>query len=79
MKRVQPAPPKDVQGKSVHGSVVMLMHLNTLGHVRDLYVLGGDQILASAAVQAVSHWEYKPFMLNDEPINVETQVTVNFE
>jgi hypothetical protein len=79
IKREQPTSPKDPEGKSVHGSVVMVMHLNTLGHVRDLYVLGGDPILASAAVQAASHWEYKPFMLNGDPINVETQVTVNFE
>src|SRR5208282_487302 len=78
VKRVQPASPKDAQGKSVHGSVVMVMHLNTLGRVRDLYVLEGDPILTSAAVQAASEYEYMPYKLNDEPINVETRVTVNF-
>jgi hypothetical protein len=77
-KRVMPASPKDARGKKVHGTVLMVMHLNTLGHVRDLYVLEGDPLLASAAVEAVSHWQYMPYQLNGEPISVETQVIVNF-
>jgi hypothetical protein len=78
-KRVPPAHPQDAHGKKALGSVVMVLHLNTVGHVRDLYVIEGDPILASAAVEAVSHWEYRPYKLNGEPISVETQVIVNFQ
>ena len=35
-------------------------------------------MLVTAAMEAVSQWRYRPYILNDEPIEVETQITVNF-
>jgi len=36
------------------------------------------EILATAALEAVSNWQYKPYLLNGEPVEVDTQVQVNF-
>jgi protein TonB len=35
-------------------------------------------LLAQAAIDAVSQWRYRPYVLNGEPVDVQTQVTVNF-
>jgi protein TonB len=40
--------------------------------------LGGDPLLARAAIDAVKQWEYKPYYLNGQPTEVQTQITVNF-
>jgi len=41
-------------------------------------VLSGHPLLVRAAVEAVKQWRYRPYVLNDEPVEVETQITVNF-
>jgi protein TonB len=40
--------------------------------------VSGHPMLAPAAIDAVKHWRYKPFLLNGQPVEVETTVTVNF-
>jgi protein TonB len=35
-------------------------------------------MLVPAAIDAVSRWRYKPYLLNGEPVEVETTITVNF-
>jgi protein TonB len=42
-------------------------------------VLSGDPQLAHAAVEAVKQWKYKPYLLNGEPVEIQTQVTVKFK
>jgi protein TonB len=41
-------------------------------------VISGHPLLAKAALEAVSHWLYRPTLLNGEPVEVATQITVNF-
>jgi protein TonB len=41
-------------------------------------VLSGDPLLARAAVDAVNQWKYKPYFLDGEPVDIQTQITVNF-
>jgi len=41
--------------------------------------LSGDTVLGRAAADAVRQWKYKPYYLNNEPVEVETQITVNFK
>jgi protein TonB len=48
------------------------------GAIENLQVLSGHPMLAPAAVDAVRQWRYRPYVLNGEPVEVETQVTVNF-
>ena len=40
---------------------------------------GGDPILARAAAEAVLQWRYKPYLLDGEPVDIQTQITVNFK
>jgi len=41
-------------------------------------VVSGHPLLVKAAIDAVRQWRYRPYVLNGEPVEVETQVTVNF-
>jgi protein TonB len=46
--------------------------------MQSVRVLRGHAVLASAAEEAVRQWRYRPYVLNGEPTEVETQITVNF-
>ena len=48
------------------------------GAIENLQVLSGHPMLLQAAVDAVRQWRYRPYVLNGEAVDVETQVTVNF-
>ena len=48
------------------------------GTIENLQVLSGHPMLVRAAVDAVRQWRYRPYVLNGEPVEVETEVTVNF-
>jgi len=48
------------------------------GSIQNLRVITGHPLLIKAAQDAVSQWRYKPTMLNGEPVEVVTTVTVNF-
>jgi periplasmic protein TonB len=48
------------------------------GAIEDLQVLSGHPMLAKAAVEAVRQWRYRPYEHNGEPVEVETEVNVNF-
>jgi protein TonB len=46
--------------------------------VEGLQVVSGHPMLTSAAINAVKQWQYKPYILNGQPVEVETNITVNF-
>ena len=48
------------------------------GSIENLIVVRGHPMLATAAIEAVRRWRYRPYLLNNEPIEVETEITVNF-
>jgi TonB family protein len=77
-KKVQPEYPAEARHQHVQGTVVLLLHVNTLGHVQNLYAVEGNSLLIPSAVKAVSQWQYRPYLLNGEPIAVESQAVVNF-
>jgi protein TonB len=76
--RVQPIyPPIAIQAR-IEGSVILAAVISRDGSIENLKVVSGHPMLASAAINAVRQWHYRPYVLNGEPIEVETQVTVNF-
>jgi protein TonB len=79
LKRVQPVYPQQALQMRVHGSVLLQAEISKTGNITNVKVLSGDAILASAAVRAVSQWKYKPYYLNGEPVDIQTQITVNFK
>jgi len=61
------------------GAVDLMATISKIGDVTKVEVLRGDAILAKAASDAVRQWKYRPFLLNNEPVEIETQITINFK
>jgi len=76
--RVQPTYPPIAKQARVQGSVEMRAIISKTGTIENLTVVSGHPMLAASAVQAVRQWRYRPYLLNNEPIEVETEITVNF-
>jgi len=76
--RVQPSYPALARQARIQGQVVLRAMISRAGAIENLEVLSGHPMLAPAAVDAVRRWRYRPYVLNGEPVEVETQVTVNF-
>lgn len=78
IKRVQPQYPKNARKKHIQGTVIFRANIGTDGLIHDLTLVSGEPSLAKSAIEAVRQWEYKPYMVNGQPVAVETQITVNF-
>ena len=78
IRRVQPVYPPPARSMRVQGSVVLSAVISKQGTIENLQVLSGHPLLVSAAIEAVKQWRYRPYILNNEPVEVETQITVNF-
>jgi protein TonB len=74
----QPAYPPIAHAGRVQGAVVLRAIIRKTGTIENLQVISGHPLLIKAAVDAVSQWRYRPYVLNGEPVEVETQVIVNF-
>ena len=77
-KKVSPVYPAMARKARIQGVVVLQVEINKSGDVENLQVISGHPMFAGAAIDAVKQWEYKPYLLNGEPVDVETRVTVNF-
>ena len=78
IRRVQPVYPYPAKMAHVQGAVILSAIIDKSGSIENLRVLSGHPLLVGAAVEAVSQWRYRPYILNSEPIEVETQITVKF-
>jgi periplasmic protein TonB len=76
--RVQPDYPALARIAHVQGTVVLHAVIGKDGTIKDLHVVSGPVLLVRAAENAVSQWRYRPYILNGDPIEVDTQVTVSF-
>jgi protein TonB len=78
VKKVQPEYPPLARQARIQGSVVLKAVISKTGHVEGLQVVSGHPMLTSSAISAVKQWQYKPYILNGQPVEVETNITVNF-
>ena len=76
--RVQPQYPTLARQARVQGVVVLRAMISREGKIENLQVMSGHPMLVQSAMEAVRQWRYRPYYLNNEPVEVETQVTVNF-
>ncbi|MGA8222341.1 MAG: energy transducer TonB [Candidatus Acidiferrales bacterium] len=76
--QVQPEYPKVALAAHISGTVELRAIIGKDGVVRELQVLSGNPLLVQSARVAVSAWRYKPTLLNGQPVEVETYVTVKF-
>jgi TonB family protein len=78
VRRVAPVYPPLARAAQVQGVVLLETSIDKTGRVADVSVLSGHPLLNDAAVQAVQQWTYQPVLLNGQPVDVVTTVTVNF-
>jgi len=78
IRRVDPVYPPLARSARIQGQVVLSAVISKAGTIENLRLISGHPMLVRAAIDAVSQWRYKPYILNDEVIEVETQITVNF-
>ena len=78
IRRIQPIYPAAAKLTGMEGAVVLQAVISREGKIEDLAIVEGNPILARAAVTAVKQWLYRPYRLNNEPVEVQTQITVNF-
>jgi protein TonB len=76
--KVVPAYPAVAQAIRASGTVVLQATISRTGAIENLRVVEGPAMLRQAAVDAVKQWRYRPYMLNGQPVEVETTVDVQF-
>jgi periplasmic protein TonB len=76
--RVEPVYPPMARTARVGGLVVLEAIISKEGTMKNLRLISGHPLLVPAAVEAVSQWRYRPYLLNGVAVEVETQITVNF-
>jgi len=76
--RVPPIYPPLARQARIQGDVILRAFIDPTGDVASLELISGHPMLAQAALDAVKQWKYKPYLLNGNAVDVETQVEVNF-
>jgi protein TonB len=75
---VAPKYPPEAGRERIEGIVVLMAVIGKDGTVRDVRVESGLAVLAQAAMEAVKQWRYRPYLLNGEPVEIDSQITINF-
>ena len=78
-KKVAPTYPPNALRLQVQGTVELLATISKTGEISQVKVLSGDSQLTKAASDAVKQWKYKPYLLNGEPVEIQTQVSIIFK
>jgi TonB family protein len=77
-KQYPPSYPMEAKIHHVSGTVILDAFIGTDGKIEELSVVSGPQVLQASALQAVSLWTYKPYLLNGKSALVEATITVNY-
>jgi periplasmic protein TonB len=75
---VAPQYPPEAGRARIEGAVVLMAVIGKDGSVQDVRVESGLPLLAQAAIDAVRQWRYRPYLLNGEPVEVDSRITINF-
>jgi TonB family protein len=78
VQKVQPVYPPEARNARVQGLVSLHAIIGVDGSVKELTVISGPPQLTEAALDAVRQWRYQPYLLDGRPVEVDTQVDVNF-
>lgn len=76
--RVEPVYPSIAQHAHIAGTVELKAIIAKDGTIQNLQLISGHPLLVPAAMDAVKQWQYRPYILNGEPLEVETTIIVNF-
>jgi protein TonB len=78
VKRVSPVYPPLAKQARIQGTVILSAVISKDGTIQDLKVVSGHALLIQAALDAVKQWVYQPTQLNNEPVEVSTEIEVHF-
>ena len=78
VRRVNPVYPPLARQARIQGQVVLRAQIGKDGSIQNLQLVSGHPMLVQSALDAVKQWKYKPYLLNGEPVEVDTEVLVNF-
>jgi protein TonB len=78
IQKVEPAYPPLARSARVQGDVILSAIIDSNGQITNLQLVSGHPMLVPAAIAAVKQWRYKPYLLNGQPVEVETTITVIF-
>jgi len=76
--KITPTYPKIAIMARQQGSVILQATIGRDGTIQNLHYVSGPGLLIEPAMDAVKQWRYRPYLLNNQPVDVETQITVNF-
>jgi TonB family protein len=76
--KVNPEYPAEARAKNIQGEVLLHATIDKAGNMSQVQVWSGDDALAKSAVEAVRQWKYKPMLVDSEPKEVDTTITVTF-
>lgn len=78
LKRVDPRYPAKAKVDHIQGDVILSAVIDKEGNIKTLKVVSGDPILADAATDAVKQWKYRPYLLEGQPVEAKTSITIKF-
>ena len=79
MKRVSPMYPQRARSMGLQGVVELRVRVGKDGNIADVRRTSGNAILGDAAIEAVRKWHYEPMLLNGQPTEFETNVSLKFD
>jgi TonB family protein len=79
IKKTPPSYPANALRLRIEGPVQLMATISKKGDISAVKIISGDPSLARAAADAVKQWKYKPYLLDGSPVEIQTQITVNFK
>jgi TonB family protein len=79
VKKVSPIYPSQARQMRKEGVVQILANITKSGSISSAKLIKGDAMLGQAALVAVKQWKYKPYTLDGQAVEVQTQISVNFK
>jgi TonB family protein len=78
LQKTAPVYPLLAKAARISGTVVLQATISKTGSIEELHVVSGPPLLQGAALEAVKAWQYRPFLLEGKPVEVETTINVIF-
>jgi TonB family protein len=79
LKKEIPVYPEDAKQARISGTVILQATIGMDGGIHDLRIVSTPSpSLAVSALWSVSHWQYKPYLLNGQPVEIRTTINVIF-
>jgi protein TonB len=76
--KISPLYPPEAKAAGVQGTVALKATIGKDGHVTNLSVVSGPAMLQQSAMDAVKQWVYRPYLVNGEPVEVDTTLSVTY-